>query len=452
MNSSNSEFRETQVGKQDTNATSNLLAKPEHDSTSHIEVPGKAVTSQAQAATGSQHQLAVTPDATHATSAQFDNALTSPAKQLLSLLWPSAEKTHQLGTLNRQTEEFRNISVSSIDEACQLSQKLSKEGLDAYFAIAEYASAANRTANNAVSASTFIVDIDVGTDEWATVKGYATLDEALKALDEFCVTTNLPKPNHVVGSGNGFHGYWILSDVLEREKWLLYAAKFKALMKSAGLRADPSRTADIASVLRVPGTLNHKDSPPRPVETISSSNELIALETMLDAIEAAMMTLPVVTNAQVENSPVAKPVQACAPMAPKPFEEDIDRAPPNLRILASALKTLSPDCDEEKWTLHRLAPMAYESRYFPALHDKLYKLTRDWSSGDLGGVPSTKWNEPGSNGMSGKQYFDRVWRRFLNDNYTRTRISLGTIFWDAKKAGWEYSHDDSGDADPKEVS
>lgn len=392
----------------------------------------------------SQIQLAVAPDATHATSAPVDNVLSNPAKKLLSKLWPSTDKAHQLGTMDRQTGKFRNIPVSSIDDACQRAQKLSEEGLDAYFAIAEYASPANRTSNNVVSISTFIVDIDL--DKTGTGKGYATLDEAKTALDESCVKNKLPKPNDIVGSGSGAHGYWIFRGALEREKWLSYAGKLKALMKSSGLRADPSRTADIASVLRVPGTLNYKYSPPRPVETISSSDELIELEAMLDAIDAATVTMPVVAHEQVVNASVAKPVQAHAPMVPDPIDDGIDRDPPNLRKLASALKALSPDCDETTWKFHRLAPMAYESRYFPALHDALYNLCRDWSSGDLGGVHSTKWNKAGSNGFSGKQHFDRVWKRFLTDKYTGGRVTLGTIFWHAKGEGWAYLHDDGGAA------
>lgn len=417
-------------------------------STHHVYAKSLAIEQGlAQQEIESQIQLDVTPDATHATSAPVDNVLSSPAKTLLSKLWPSPDKAHFLGTMDRQTGKFRNIPVSSIVDACQRAQKLSEEGSDAYFAVAEYASPVNRTSNNVVSASTFIVDIDL--DKAGTGKGYATLDGAQMALDEFCTKTNLPKPNHFVGSGSGGHGYWIYREPLGREKWQIYAAKLKALMKSAGLRADPSRTADIASVLRVPGTLNYKYSPPRPVETISSSDELIELEAMLDAIDAAMVTIPVVANA-----PVAKSVQARAPMAPEPFDEDIDRDPPNLRKLASALKALSPDCDEKTWKFHTLAPMAYEARYFPVLHDALYKLASDWSSGDLGGVPSIKWNEPGSHGLSGNQCFDRVWRRFLKDSYTGKRPSLGTIFWRAKQTGWEFSNDFGGDAENngKEVS
>jgi len=275
-----------------------------------------------------------------------------------------------------------------------------------------------------------------------TGKGYATLDEAQAALDEFCSKAKVPQPNYVVGSGSGVHCYWILTDVLGREKWLSYADKFKALMKAVGLRADPSRTADIASVLRVPGTDNHKSLPPRPVSIISSNDEHIELAIMLNAIDAAMVTLPVVAK-----EPVAKAVQVRAPMTPEPFEEDIDREPPNLLSLASALKALSPDCDDKTWKFHRLAPMAYEARHFPALHDRLYTLAKDWSCGDLGGVPSTKWNEPGSQGVSGKQCFDRVWNRFLTDNYTGKRVTLGTIFWSAQQEGWVYSHDDGGAAD-----
>lgn len=377
----------------------------------------------------------------------------SPMVQLLKAIWPSPDRTHFIGTLDRASKKFRNIAVQSSEEAQNFAHAYSAAGLDTYFAIAEYASPENRTSNNAVSVSAFIADIDVGADKSATGKGYATLDEAQAALDEFCVKTNLPKPNFIVGSGSGLHAYWIFGKALEREKWLIYAGKLKALMKSAGLYADPSRTADIAGVLRVPGTLNHKDSSPRPVELISSSDEPILLESILDAIDAAMVTLQVVTDTQVEGSSKTKSAQVHAPMAPDPFEEDIDRDPPNLLALASALKTQSPDCDEKTWKFHRLGPMAYEARYFPVLHDQLYKLARDWSSGELAGVPSEKWVKPGSNGLSGQQCFDRVWRRFLKDSYTGKRATLGTIFWHAKQCGWTYTHDDfvGGGSDITEV-
>ncbi len=362
-------------------------------------------------------------------------------------MWRSKDKYHQISFRDPRTGSFRNQSVADRDSAIRLAQEHLNKKEDVYFACAEYTSSESRKESNAAGAYAFWLDIDCGEDKAASGKGYPTIEDGKMALDAFCRKAGLPPPTHIVISGNGLHVYWIFTERLDAQLWKALATKFKELAKLLEFRADPSRTADIASVLRVPGTLNYKYSPPRPVETIYSSNEFIKLKTMLDAIDAATVTLPVVANEQVVNASVAKPVQAHAPMAPEPFEEDIDRDPPNLRKLASALKTLSPDCDERAWKFYGVAPMAYEARYFPVLHDALYKLARDWSSGDLGGVPSIKWNEPGSNGLSGNQCFDRVWRRFLKDNYTGKRPSLGTIFWRAKQTGWEFSNDFGGNAD-----
>ncbi len=124
---------------------------------------------------------------------------------------------------------------------------------------------------------------------------------------------------------------------------------------------------------------------------------------------------------------------------PAPLQADPDREPPNMVALPSALKTLTPDCTEKTWKFYFIGPMAYEARYFPELHDALYALARSWSSGELGGAPSVKWNTPGGNGQSGKQCFDRVWRRFLTDNYAGKRASLGSIYYHAQQAGWNYA-------------
>lgn len=388
-------------------------------------------------------------DPDHFHTAAYPTSVTQLAEavQLLNAVWRSQDRTHFIGFLDKKSGIFRNVAVQSPEEAQNFALAYSAAGLEAYFAIAEYASPASRSANNALGAWAFFADIDVGADKFSTGKGYAALDEAVAALDEFCIKAKVPRPNFVVGSGNGFHAYWVLADSVDRERWLVYAGKLKALMKSLGFRADPSRTSDMASVLRVPGTLNHKYSPPRPVSIISSNDEYIELATMLDAIDAAMVAVPVVVNAQAVVA-----VLAGTTLTPVPLQADSEREPPNLAALASALKVQSPDCDDKTWKFHRLAPMAYEARYFPALHDRLYQLAKDWSSGDLGGVPSTKWNEPGSQGVSGKQCFDRVWKRFLTDNYTGKRVTLGTIFWSAQQEGWVYSHDDGGAADDKALS
>jgi hypothetical protein len=360
------------------------------------------------------------------------------ALQLLSALWRSQDRTHFICTLDKATAKFRNVSVTSPDEAVSFALAYSAMGLDTYFAGAEFASPDSRTTPNTLGAWAFFVDIDVGPDKAGTGRGYASIEEALAALIEFCKKVGLPEPTMLVNSGAGLHAYWSFDAFLERAQWLDYAGKFKALMKACGFRADPSRTADIASVLRVPGTLNFKYSPPRPVTLISYKQGHVELTVMLDAIDAAMVSFAVDPDA------IAAPVVlASVAMAPVPLQAAPDREPPNLLTLASALKVLPPDCDEKSWKFYRIGPMAYEARYFPELHGALYKLARDWSSGELGGIPSVKWNSPGGNGQSGKQCFDRVWRRFITDNYTGKRPSLGTIYFHAKEAGWSFYGDSS---------
>lgn len=132
-------------------------------------------------------------------------------------------------------------------------------------------------------------------------------------------------------------------------------------------------------------------------------------------------------------------------------EDDVYVEPPNLLRLTSALTVLEPDCSEFVWKFHRLAPMANAAREFPEIADRLYQMAKDWSSGKLRGVPSKKWSTPGSNGFSGRQLFDREWKRFLSGRYTGKRATLGTIYWHAQQAGWSFPSYQPEHADDAEV-
>ncbi len=101
----------------------------------------------------------------------------------------------------------------------------------------------------------FWLDIDVKPDQLD--KAYATQREAFIALRSFVKANDLPAP-YVVSSGVGLHVYWPLTEALEGDKWNHYADLFKQITEEAGLKADPSRTSDRASILRVPDTENRK--------------------------------------------------------------------------------------------------------------------------------------------------------------------------------------------------
>lgn len=117
--------------------------------------------------------------------------------------------------------------------------------------------------DNTCALRAFWVDLDVKADPSA----YATREEAALALRDFCKSLGLPKP-FVTSSGGGFHGYWPLTTDIDPEKWQHYANLLKKIAADWGLRADPARTADRASVLRPVGTYNWKTGAPRRVELV----------------------------------------------------------------------------------------------------------------------------------------------------------------------------------------
>lgn len=118
-----------------------------------------------------------------------------------------------------------------------------------------------RTQANMQAAKCFFFDLDVGAGEHK----YTSQGEALAGLKRFCAETALPKPL-VTSSGGGLHVYWPLADAIPSTDWRAHASKLRQLAKHHGLKADPSRTTDTASVLRVAGSFNRKDpANPKPV-------------------------------------------------------------------------------------------------------------------------------------------------------------------------------------------
>lgn len=118
-----------------------------------------------------------------------------------------------------------------------------------------------RNQENALALKAVWVDIDVKKPP----KGYATIEEALEALDKFIAHYKLPAPTAVIASGNGIHAYWISTRVLSVDEWRPFAEGLKAAVLEFGLRCDTQVTVDCARILRVPGTYNCKTNPPKPV-------------------------------------------------------------------------------------------------------------------------------------------------------------------------------------------
>ena len=114
-----------------------------------------------------------------------------------------------------------------------------------------------RGSQNWNKTKSFWVDIDCGEDKAAEGKGYLNKTEAAKAIIGFCRTHQFPDPM-LVDSGGGLHCYWPLTKAIGPNSWRSIANEFKAALNAAGLLADPTRTADLSSILRPVGSHNRK--------------------------------------------------------------------------------------------------------------------------------------------------------------------------------------------------
>lgn len=186
----------------------------------------------------------------------------------------------------KKDEKPQQGHTQSPEELAAILLQVSAAGYNAYFACASYKTNASRKAENAHAARSFWCDLDAGTG-----KPYADAEAALDALDAFTDKIGLPRAT-VVYSGNGIHAYWVLDRILDAETWTTTAKLFKTLTKHHELHADPSRTADITSILRPLGTYNWKD-PSNPKLVICEELEPItSAESFISIIKNAAAMLP----------------------------------------------------------------------------------------------------------------------------------------------------------------
>lgn len=173
----------------------------------------------------------------------------------------------------KQEGRPKQIFVETIAEAEAEIAILVTAEYDVYFACAKYENDEDgRTQKNSKYFKSFWIDIDCGIDKDLSGKGYLDQATGLVELKKFCEAVALPTPT-VVNSGRGVHAYWRLTETIGRAEWKPVADRLKALCEEHGFRGDPSRTAESASILRVPETLNFKQDPPLPVSILQLEAE-----------------------------------------------------------------------------------------------------------------------------------------------------------------------------------
>jgi len=169
--------------------------------------------------------------------------------------------------------------VATREEAQNLVDKYLAKGQDVYFAVAKFKDPdKGRKQVNVHALKAVWLDIDCGekkaevNEKTGRPDGYIDQAAGAKKLQEFCETVGLPQPT-LVNSGRGLHVYWALDRAVTKEEWAPVASRLRQLCDKQEFYVDPS-VFEEARVLRVPGTLNYKDDPPKPVSVITVAPEI----------------------------------------------------------------------------------------------------------------------------------------------------------------------------------
>lgn len=167
--------------------------------------------------------------------------------------WPKARR---FTSLRDATEYADANSDKNIFFNCSLMAKSAKRG----------------ASKDARVLPALFADIDTADGEHGGSR--ATKEEVLAMLED---GFDVPPPSILVDSGGGFHAYWLFEEPLRdmslaKDLLLGLNDQLLAWHESNGYKYE--RLKDLARVLRVPGTSNHKTDPAKQVEIIWPKGEL----------------------------------------------------------------------------------------------------------------------------------------------------------------------------------
>lgn len=126
-----------------------------------------------------------------------------------------------------------------------------------------------RIQDNAGWAKALWLDLDCGEG-----KDYPDQKSAVADVVRACTELQIARPLFV-SSGRGIHAYWVFTVEIRAAVWRKLAQLWRAVLDHLQVRHDPSRTADIASVLRPVGTHNRKNGVQRSVKVVGKVPEAV---------------------------------------------------------------------------------------------------------------------------------------------------------------------------------
>ena len=171
----------------------------------------------------------------------------------LSELWPREDGLYgefRLFRGEKREQLFMPLGNGLIPEAIGHISALDTTGWDCYYGVVPRKAQGGTTADTDPIVRALWADIDA--------KKVGGKDAALHATLRM---TQFP-PSAVVDSGHGYHAYWFLTQM---ESYSVAVPYLKGIAREVG----GDHVHDLARILRIPGTHNHKEAPALPVRLLT---------------------------------------------------------------------------------------------------------------------------------------------------------------------------------------
>ena len=211
-------------------------------------------------------------------------------------------------------EVRKNIFVATLENLYNTNVQLSDQGNQTYYALATFDDEGSREAVHAQALRSIFIDMDCGVEaKTGKPKAFPTKRDANIALNAFMAVTGLDKLGKpwLVDSGGGVHAYLPLDRDVPVAQWKPVAEAFKRAASQHAFPIDVTVTADAARVLRMPGTLNWKYTPPAPV-LLKKRGTVFAFDALEAVLEPYQAPLPKPSTALT--LPGARPKAAMTPI------------------------------------------------------------------------------------------------------------------------------------------
>lgn len=328
---------------------------------------------------------------------------------------PAHKVYTDLETMAYAIERMANSQQASVYHACATYKQPVIAIKDGDRAKRKY-----RIPENWDKAKSFWVDVDCGQEKFDKGQGYLTKKDACVAIDEFSKNIGWPEPM-IVDSGNGIHAYWPLTTDITHGEWVSIAKDLKATLHHCGVKADPSRTADFASILRPAGSSNRKNGAAKPV-TVKRSGTPIEPDELESALHSYMAKHGVVqvNKTTVRSSEGGINEDLTAHLKSAEGLETID-------AVRSTLLYLDPSMHRDQWRT-----VVWAIRHGLGDTREALEIADQWSCGALHSDSVTPDN------YSSRADVEQVWSSY-NPSHS-DRVTVGSLYKMASDKGWSNLH------------